>query len=217
MSSILQSYRMEEQNKKTLIEALSSLPEHEPKEMLWEQIAEQMESGLESIMPQQLLLSLPQYEPPTNAWDGIAKQLDAQKPQAKIVKLGWRRGLAVAASLVFLLVAYWYFNGGNQLETNVVAVNFSEETVDPLLLQHDWDADEDAFGEFLSLCEAKKIVCEQPEFKLLQGELEELTAAKEELKVAIGEFSTDADLVIQIKEIELERNGVLKKMMAMLI
>ncbi len=208
---------MEEQNKKTLIEALSSLPEHEPKEMLWEQIEEQMEGGLESVMPKQLLLSLPQYEPPDSAWDGIAKQLDGQKPQAKIVKLGWRKALAVAASLALLLVAYWQLNGSKQLEANVVAVNFSEETVDPLLLQHDWDADEDAFGEFLSLCEAKKIVCEQPEFKMLQGELEELTAAKEELKEAIGEFSTDADLVIQIKEIELERNGVLKKMIAMLI
>jgi hypothetical protein len=208
---------MEEQNKKTLIEALSSLPEHEPEEMLWEQIGEQMEGGLESVMPKQLLLSLPLHEPPVSAWDGIAKQLDAQKPQAKIVKFGWRKALAVAASMTLLLVAYWQLNGSKQLEANVVAVNFSEETVDPLLLQHDWDADEDAFGEFLSLCEAKRIVCEQPEFKMLQGELEELTAAKEELKAAIGEFSTDAGLVIQIKEIELERNGVLKKMMAMLI
>lgn len=208
---------MEEQNKKTLIEALSSLPEHEPNEMLWEQIEEEMEGGLEALVPMQLLQSLPQYEPPTNAWNGIVTRLEAEKPQAKIVRLGRRKALAVAASLALLLVAYWHFSGPKELEANVVAVNFSEETVDPLLMQHDWDEDEDAFGEFLSLCEAKKLVCEQPEFKLLQGELEELTSAKQDLKAAIGEFNTDADLVMQIKEIELERNGVLKKMMAMLI
>ncbi len=208
---------MEEQNKKTLIEALSSLPEHEPNEMLWEQIEEQMEGGLEGVLPAQLLLSLPQYEPPASAWYGILKRLEADKSGAKIVSIGWRKALAIAASLAVLLVAFWQLNKPRQVEMNLVAVNFSEETVDPLLLEHDWDEDEEAFGEFLSLCEAKKVVCEQPEFKLLQGELEELTAAKEELKTAIGEFSTDADLVLQIKEIELERNDVLKKMMAMLI
>ncbi|MCC6723583.1 MAG: hypothetical protein IT258_03675 [Saprospiraceae bacterium] len=208
---------MEEQNKKTLIEALSSLPEHEPKEMLWDQIEEQMEGGLEAILPMQILQSLPQYEPPAQAWEGILQRLEAERPQAKIVQFGWRKALAVAASVVLAVGAYLHFSGPKQVDANVVALNFSEETVDPLLLQHDWDEDEDAFSEFLSLCEAKKMLCEQPEFKQLQGELEELTAAKEELKTAIGEFSTDADLVMQIKEIELERTDVLKKMMAMLI
>jgi hypothetical protein len=208
---------MEEQNKKTLIEALSSLPEHEPKEMLWDQIEEQMEGGLEGVLPAQLLLSLPQYEPPASTWDVILKRLEADKTGAKIVSIGWRKALAMAASLAILVVAFWQLNKPRQVEMNVVAVNFSEESVDPLLLQRDWDEDEEAFGEFLNLCEAKKVVCEQPAFKLLQGELEELTAAKEELKTAIGEFSTSVDLVLQIKEIELERNDVLKKMMAMLI
>lgn len=208
---------MEEQNKKTLIEALSSLPEYEPQELLWEQIEEQMEGGLGSIVPAQLLQSLPQYEPPTSTWDGIVKRLNAEKSGAKIVGIGLRKALAIAASLAFLVVAFWQLNKPRQVEMNVIAVKFSEETVDPMLLEHDWDEDEEAFGEFLNLCEAKKTVCEQPEFKMLQGELEELTAAKEELKTAIGEFSTNADLVMQIKEIELERNDVLKKMMAMLI
>ncbi len=208
---------MEEQNKKSLIEALSSLPEHEPNEMLWEQIEEQMDGGLEAIVPRQLLDSLPQYEPPDSTWAAISKSLETGKPVAKIVGIGWRKALAVAASLTLLVVAYWHFSKPSVQENKVVAVSFSEETVDPLLLQHDWDEDEEAFSEFLSLCEAKKLVCEQPAFKLLQGELEELTAAKDELKSAIGTYNTDADLVMQIKEIELERNGVLKKMMAMLI
>ena len=208
---------MEEHNKKTLIEALSSLPEHEPKEMLWEQIEHEMEGGLDAILPAQLLLALPQYEPPANAWEGILKKLEGENSSAKIVALNWRRVLAVAASVAALLVVFWQMNRTQKVEMNVVAVNFSEETVDPLLLQRDWNEDEDAFSEFLSLCEAKKTLCEQPEFKQLQGELEELTSAKEELAAALGEFGTDADLVTQIKEIELERTGIVKKMMVMLI
>ena len=125
--------------------------------------------------------------------------------------------MAVAASLAVLLAVYWQMNRTHAVEMNVLAVNYREETVDPMLLVRDWDEDEDAFGEFLSLCEVKKTLCEQPEFKQLQGELEELTAAKEELNDAIGEFGTDAGLVLQIKEIELERTGILKKMMEMLI
>ena len=208
---------MEEQNKKTLIEALSSLPEHEPKDLLWEQIEEEMEGGLSGILPMQLLQSLPQYEPPASTWDGVVKKLEAEKPSVKIVPMKWRRVLAVAASLAALFVVFWQMNRTKEVEMNMVSVNYSQETVDPLLLQRDWNDDEDAFGEFLSLCEAKKTLCEQPEFKQLQSELEELTSAKEELAAALGEFGTDADLVTQIKEIEMERTGIVKKMMVMLI
>lgn len=208
---------MEEHNKKTLIEALSSLPEYEPSEELWNNIESEIGGPDGDIVPPQLLQSLPQYEPPEAVWAGILKNLEAGKPQAIVVMFGWRRALAVAASLALLLVVFWQINRSTATEPQAVAMNYSEENVDPMLLVRDWDEDEDAFTEFLSLCEAKKTVCEQPEFKQLQGELEELTAAKDELKTAIGEFSTDADLVLQIKEIELERTDVLKKMLAMLI
>lgn len=208
---------MEEQNKKTLIEALSSLPEHEPKDMLWEQIEEEMEGGLSSVLPAQLIQSLPQYEPPVEAWNGILKTLEGERQGAKIVALKWRKALAVAASIAALFIVFWQMNRTHKVEMNVVEVTFSEEKVDPLLLQRDWDEDEEAFNEFLTLCEAKKTICEQPEFKQLQSELEELTSAKEELATALGEFGTDAELVIQIKEIELERNDIVKKMMVMLI
>ncbi|MBI5914526.1 MAG: hypothetical protein HY842_04055 [Bacteroidetes bacterium] len=208
---------MEEHNKKTLIEALSSLPEYEPSEELWDNIEGEIGGADGDIVPPQLLLKLPQYEPPEAVWAGILKNLEAEKPQAKVVPLSWRQALAVAASLALLLVVFWQINRGTANEPQAVAVKYSVENVDPVLLVRDWDEDEDAFTEFLTLCEAKKTVCEQPEFKQLQGELDELTAAKDELKAAISEYTTEAEMVLQIKEIELERTDVLKKMMAMLI
>ncbi|MBI1223946.1 MAG: hypothetical protein GC192_01800 [Bacteroidetes bacterium] len=208
---------MEEQNKKTLIEALSSLPEHEPSDLLWDKIEEDLEGGLDSVLPIQLLQSLPQYEPPASSWEGILKTLESGNKPAKIIPMRWRLTVAVAASLAALFIVFWQMNRTHTVEMNVVAVNYSEEAVDPMLLQRDWNEDEDAFSEFLSLCESKKALCEQPEFKQLQSELEELTSAKDELASALGEYGTDADLVAQIKEIELERTGIVKKMMVMLI
>lgn len=209
---------MEEHNKKTLIEALSSLPEHEPEDLLWDKIEEEMDgSGLDAVLPAQLLQSLPQYEPPDKVWAGVLQALEPEKQSAKIVPMNWRRTLAIAASFAALLVVFWQMNRTKQLEMNVVAINYSEETVDPSLLERDWNEDEDAFSDFLSLCDMKKEVCKQPEFQQLQSELEELGAAKLELADALGDFGTDANLVLQIKEIELQRNDLLKKMMAMLI
>ncbi len=199
-----------------MIEALSTLQEYEPPEAVWMNIDEELgETGKDKI-PAKLLKSLPQYDPPAQVWEGIAKQLD-EKTGAKLVRLGWRRALAVAASLALLLVAYWQFSKTTAIEPDNVAITYSEETVDPLLLEHDWDEDEEVFQEYLAICEAKKFICEQPEFKQLQDELEELTSAKVELTEAVGTYGSDPELITQIKEIELERTGILKKMMVMLI
>ena len=207
---------MKEHNKKTLIEALSTLKEYEPPEDVWMNIDEELGGSGSEIVPAKLLKSLPQYEPPDKVWEGIVKQL-AEKPQAKLVHFGWRQALAAAASLALLLVVYWQLNKNTTIEPGNVALTFSEETVDPMLLKHDWDEDEEVFQEYLSFCEVKKFICEQPEFKQLQEELEELTTAKEGLKEAVGAYGSDPELITQIKEIELERTGILKKMMVMLI
>lgn len=206
---------MKEHNKKTLIEALSSLQEHEPPEELWMGIEEELEQH-DQIVPPELLKTLPMYEPPPSVWDGIAGELIPQRP-AKVVRLGWQRVLSVAASVALVLVAYWQLQPEKALQPENVSVSFSEETVDPALLARDWQEDEDAFREYLAICEAKKFICEQPEFKKLQDELEELTLAKDELDEVIGAYGAAPELISQIKEIELERTDILKKMMVMLI
>lgn len=205
---------MKEHNKKTLIEALSTLPEHEPNDGLWDQIETNMQMPETERFPRQFLRQLPQYDPPASVWDAIVRETAAE---GKVRFIGWKRVLAVAASLALLLVAYWQLNRTTNLAADAVAVSYSQEEVDPLLVNQNWDEDEDAFQEFLSLCEGKKFVCERPEFKQLQGELEELTQAKNDLKDALGAYGANPELVIQMKEIELERTDLLKKMMVMLI
>ncbi len=207
---------MKEHNKKTLVEALSSLKEHQPPDDLWMKIEDEISGEQADHIPSALLKSLPQYEPPANVWDRIEQQL-AAPAKGKIISIRWKQALAVAASLALLLVAYWQLNKTSPIPPDNVTITYSEETVDPLLLEHDWDEDEEVFQEYLAICEGKQYICEQPEFRQMQQELEELTSAKEDLKEAVGAYGSDPELITQIKEIELERTGILKKMMVMLI
>ena len=202
---------MEEHNKKTLIEALSPLPSYEPKAELWGRIEQAAEDEL--LFPKDAIKALPEHEPPAHIWLQIAKTLD-QKGRA--VPLGWRRALAVAASLAFVVFSILMLNN-QPTGAEEFSISYSTEMPDPLLTNQDWDEDEDAFLQFLEICEAKKYICEQPAFRQLQTELEELTEAKLALKEAVGDYGADAELVTQIKEIELERTDLLKKMMVMLI
>lgn len=241
---------MEELNKKTLIEALSSLKEHEPPVSVWEKIDLEMEFGLSEIVPKHNLLELPlhnppvsvwenisldlesvqsasnsakflrrltEYDPPESVWANISKALD-QGQGAKIVPMTWRKPLSVAASLAVLISAYWFL--GNKTETGFqpnVTLNYTTELVDDLLLTKDWNEDDADFERFHELCSVKKYICQHPEFQMLQQEFEELSGAVQELEEAVGAYGTDPSLIGQIKEIELERTTVFKKMMVMLI
>ncbi|HFA47571.1 MAG TPA: hypothetical protein ENJ95_00980 [Bacteroidetes bacterium] len=208
---------MEEFNKKTLIEALSSLKEHEPPEFIWDRIDLQLEEAGEELVSKKMLQNLPVHEPPAEVWQNIVKKLNRGRG-AKIVLIGWRKALAVAASLAILLAAYFTFK--TDLPTapeEAFTVTYSTEEMDDNLFAKDWKEDEAAFEEFEELCDVKKYVCEQPEFQSLKDELNELTAAIGDLETAIGQYGTNADLILQIKNIELERTDILKKMMVMLI
>ena len=209
---------MEEFNKKTLIEALSSLKEHEPPNSIWENINLEMELGQEEIVSKLMIHGLPEYEPPTKVWDHISSKLGKVRT-AKVIAFKWRKPLAIAASVALLLSAYFLINDNMPINPDEaqIALNYSIEEVDDMLLVKDWKDDEGDFELYQELCNIKKYVCEHPEFQVLQREFNELSDAVKELETAVGDFGTDAGLISQIKEIELERTDIFKKMMVMLI
>lgn len=210
---------MEEINKNTLIESLSALPEYDPPESLWDAIDNRLDEELGAPYSRQDLRQLPRHNPPDELWAKIEDKLENRG--GKIIPLGIRRIMAVAASLALLFAAYWVFEqtpikGANPSAAKGV-ISYSTEVADDFILKKDWNEDEDAFTEFKELCEAKKYICEHPEFQVLKTDLDELTEAKMAIQEAIGSYGTDPELVTQIKEIELERTDLLKKMMVMLI
>ena len=127
---------------------------------------------------------------------------------------------AAAAVVAVLLAAFgWLLLNNTATEINLEAgqLAYSIETVDDNLLAHDWNDDEDGFAMVMNICNEWKFKCDNPEFKALKAELEELNDAKEELEYAIGSFGTNADLIAQMREIEFARTDLLEKIIQKVI
>lgn len=203
---------MKEINRSTLIEALSMLPEHDPPDHLWEVV--ETELDLLNVLPESEPVAqvLPEFEPPSDLWNKITTELDGG---GKMIPI-WKWSARVAAALVFILATWWLMNI-EQAPLDEGVLSYSIEVLEPSLEEADWDEDEDAFQQFMTLCQTGNFVCEQPAFRNLKSELEELTEAKNDLKDAMGAYGASPELVQQMKQIELERTDLLKKMMVMLI
>lgn len=203
---------MREINRSTLIEALSTLPEYDPPAKVWQAVETDLD--LLSVLPEQESMAelLPEYDPPANLWQNIQNELDKG---SRVVPLNkWL--IRIAATIALLTAAWWALHQHQPAQEEAV-VSYSIEVMNPLLEKNDWDEDEDAFQKFMSLCQTGHFICQQPSFKNLESELKELTEAKNLLKEAIGTYGTSPELVLEMKEIELQRTDILKKMMAMLI
>jgi hypothetical protein len=188
--------------------SIAQLPQYEPPDTVWE--------GIEARLP---LLELPVYDAPDWAWEKIEQSLNAsptlnpQSPALKILRGGKMGQLAAAASVALLVsVGLWFFLQRNSLQKEV---RISSEVVDNQLITPVNDDDESAFQQVEAFCETAIVVCEQPEFKTLKTELDELNAAREEIKSAMGDFNSNADLVAELTKIEQKRTVVLRNLVEM--
>ena len=209
---------MKELNRHILIAGLQQLPEYAPPPAVWDALEENLEAdaALASGIPH-----LPQYEPPSEIWTQIAAELAAERPlrvahRPPLARRRLHRGwYAAAAALALLLAGWWWWllpekNGG------ATAISVSQEVVDEQLLSMNTESEDDAFRLVQELCRSQVPVCEQPGFKSLKSELDELTEAKTELRHALGAFGDDPELHAQLARIERERSEVLRQMMAMI-
>ncbi len=198
---------MQELNKDTLRRSLAALPQRDPPDATWTGIQARLAAGPWS--------DLPRHDPPARVWENVRRQLEGEEHRA--VRLPVRRWTAAAAVLAVLSAAGYLFRLPSAIVPDTDRIAYSQTTVDPRLLARDWLADDAAFDAFDTLCAHRSYVCGQPVFQQLQAELAELAMARDELQQALGTYGQSADLIRQIKVIELERTGILKKMMAMLI
>jgi hypothetical protein len=95
-------------------------------------------------------------------------------------------------------------------------LKYSTETVDNQLLKTDWNDAEQDYKMVETICQQHIAACETPAFKTLKQELDELNEARESVKNAIGTFNSDADLMMQLKNIEQERAAILKQIVGVL-
>ncbi len=202
---------MKELNHNTLHQAVQRLPEYGPPAALWDALEEALEA-------EEMLIesahSLPQYEPPAQVWQNLEETLAENPVSRPVLRVTiFRQLMAAAAVGLILLSAWWLFKTDNFGAEQVVV---SEEKLDEQIRASVQEEEDAAFELVQTLCQSRAPVCQQPEFKTLKSELDELTQAKESLRQALGQYGDDAGLAAQLVRIERERSGLLRQMMSMI-
>jgi hypothetical protein len=211
---------MKELHYDTLRKALGELPIHEAPADIWLEIAKVMDEGK---VLHQTLVRMPQHQAPDLVWERIAGELSADRsaairPRAKTVSMRW--WMSAAAAVILLLVGAWWvlqpaiYNGVDS--PAVVMEIITQDTIDTAISAIVEESEDAGFAYIQTLCEQKIPLCEAPEFKELKMELDELTEAKNELRIAIGQFGDDPDLATQLVRIEQERSELLQQIMEMI-
>ena len=186
-------------------ELLKNLPTYEPPETVW--------GAIETRLP---LLEMRTYQPPVDIWESIENQLvTSEKPsfRLKILRDPLKRFVLLAAASFALLVTAsfaLFYNFNKNTEANLVVTT---EVIDNQLIQQDWTETDKDFALVEAFCETALPKCEEPEFKHLKTELDDLNKAREDLKNVLSAYNSDPEIVAQLSKLENERSGVLKKMM----
>ena len=198
---------MKEYNQQTLKDAINRLPGYHPPFEIWDGIANDLNQ--EDLIAESIE-RLPTYAPPAKVWDSI-EQIIQPKPMA--IRRSLRRWSVAASFLLVLTSASIYF----YLRTNRVTplYEFEMETVSAFPMLADWDEDDAAFEEAISFVSAHSIITDTKEFQDLKTELEELNEAKLEIKEIMADYGVDPSSVQKMKQLELERNEVVKAIAAL--
>jgi hypothetical protein len=175
-----------------------TLPQYSPPESVWKNI----EQTLNETPLQEALNKLPTYEPPVQAWVEIAAQL----PNSP--RTWWQYAAAAAVVLAVGIGGYVAM----QPNADKATISYSQEKINPKTMVAPDETIDQQYAQLQALCEDRVTVCEKPEFKHLKQELDNLTAASNQLKDALGSYNTDAALSAQLSEIEQERADILRKL-----
>jgi hypothetical protein len=173
------------------------LPEYEPSDELWKKI----EAGLNQDVLQKAIGQLPEFEPSEEVWSAINQGLNLRKPKISIWK--WA---SVAASVLLIagIVLYKPWDGSD--------ISYSQEKLDKQLLLSPTDDSQKQYDMIVAYCKEQNYVCQNPEFKELKTELEELNLASVHLKEAVGAYNTEPELMSQLTVIEQQKADIIRKM-----
>lgn len=169
-----------------------NLPEYNPDDKVWQRI----EAKLNDEDKAKVLAKMPEYEPDEAVWNHIAAQL---KP-AKFFYLKW-----LAAASLLIVSSLYFFRNTNEIQ-------FSKQEIEQGFLNKTVAKSQISYAEIKKVCQQEKIVCEKPEFRVLESELEDLNSASVALQEAIGKYNTEPELLGQLAEIESQKAEVIKKM-----
>ena len=208
-------------------EIKTQLKEYNPPSFIWNNLEKELELDLKNAQNTEGGYSTTKNFPKVaNFWKVVSdKTKNIREPNELITdnKLIKKQGLlrrlsiqkwAIAAAMTGLI--FTVFIVLKRQNTEGSNLHYSTETVDNQLLKNDWDDAQQDYEMVESICQQRIAACETPAFKTLKHELDELNEARESIKNAIGTFNSDADLMIQLKNIEQERATILKQIVGVL-
>jgi len=187
-----------DQDKNNLAKAIKQLPSYKPREEVWDSIERQ-------LVLQRGIRRLPTYNPTEEIWQKIEVALPAKR-----FNIRWKL-FSIAATILLVIGWNWWSYLAGQTVSNI---SYAEEVINPQLLVKDWEEEEVILNQIEAYCQIQKSACIDQEFKDLEMELQELTAAKTVLEEAINNYGKDLEIIAQLSKIELERTVLLKKMMS---
>ena len=204
---------MLEKNKHILDQAIQNLPTYSVPNSIWGAIEEDLIIIDQDNLIQESIPSLPEYNPPETLWGSIETTLESDNKVAKEISFPLRRVLAYAAVLAGLSFAFFWLS----TEKSASSFAYTEEIVEESMLANDWNSDEAEFDMVLAELDQSPVFFENPEIQDLKIELEELNMAKIEVEEMMEAYGKDEQIIAQIRDIELERTNIIKKLAAFLV
>jgi hypothetical protein len=220
-----------EKNRKILDEALQHLRTYTPDEKVWEALQSELTeaamadglSKLKSIEPpqqvwnaianelnkQEKIHQLKEFTPGDEIWKNIDDSLDAAEAKVRKQIIFRRLAWIAAAGLVIVMTYFLFFP--NQQKANI---SYSEEIIKIEKPDYWQEGDTEIFDLLNTLCAAKPLACNQPDFKAKQKELDYLNGKKSEILERMNAYDQNKELQIMLTKIELEKNEIVKQMIS---
>ncbi len=207
---------MKEENRQQLEQALRQLPVYQPGEQLWSEIDLKLSLAREQRKLKEAVQQLPVYAPPSSVWTQIASQLPGAPQPGRVIQLAQRSWVRVAAVVLFIFGGYYIWQNAQNTSGEIVRVTLVAEPVADLNVFTASDPfeeeDENLIQEAVQLFSNSYLAKSQNQYDVLMSEWEELSAARTSIKEALSLYGKDPGLIQELKDIELARSELIRKM-----
>ena len=166
-----------------------------------------MNKGREDKALGKAIEDLPQFSPEDELWGKIEAELEGEK-RVKTFRMSPLRWAAILLLPLMAGGTLWVLN------SSPVQLSYSEELLPDWVAIPQLIAQDDDFQLFLEEeCQPGRDICENPEFKSLMTELQELSNEFNSINVVMDESGNDAFLVkarsrLEKEEVRLKRRIV---------
>jgi len=187
---------MEEKNKNSLLKAINNLPKYSPKDYVWDNLDDALQTSHADQVLHDAIRQMPSYKAPDQAWSNIKLELPSSG------KRRWLAALVMAAAIA-LLISYIWMGDNYDFEREIVSINYSKEKIDTnnfIAITSITKNQRDS--AFRRIVQAQKKSNDNT--KQILAELEQLENARKRLKSKLGKYDTNSDLEHKLLRIEEE-------------